>query len=62
MVLSAHEQADGTVVSSDPEPEPCARCGQVPERIVQIVEVVVTSHDEVARLRERPEQSLTGPG
>ena len=54
VVLSARANADGTVVPCEAEPEPCARCGNVPERIVQIVEVVVNSPDEVARLQERP--------
>jgi hypothetical protein len=51
VLVQAHENAEGAVVPGEPEPEPCARCGAIPERVVQIVEVVVTSHKEAATLQ-----------
>jgi hypothetical protein len=54
VLLQSRENEDGTVVPYDAEPESCARCCQVPERIVHIIEEVVNSHDEVAGLQERP--------
>jgi ssDNA-binding Zn-finger/Zn-ribbon topoisomerase 1 len=38
-------------------PAPCPRCGEVPEQIIEIVEVLVTTREEVERLRD-----LAGPG
>jgi hypothetical protein len=37
VLIEAHKQPDGTVVSNELEPVPCAVCGQVPERIIEVV-------------------------
>jgi hypothetical protein len=58
--VRSRQQPDGTLVPLDPELEPCARCGEVPEGIVEIVEVVVTSRSEWARLQKSSGQSLSG--
>ena len=42
VLLTARRLPDGTVVSADDEPQPCARCGQVPEQIIEVVETVVS--------------------
>jgi hypothetical protein len=48
-LVTARELPDGSTVPERGGPEPCARCGGVPERIIQIVEVVVESREDVAR-------------
>ncbi len=50
---TGREQADGSVVFEEPAPAPCRRCGQVPEHVVEIVEVVVESPADVARVGAR---------
>jgi hypothetical protein len=42
----------GLVVDEGDGPAPGARCGDVPERVLQIVEVVVESPEDVVRLKE----------
>jgi len=37
VLIEAHKLPDGTVVPNEPEPVPCAVCGQVPERIIEVV-------------------------
>jgi hypothetical protein len=37
VLVEVHKDADGTVVSQEREPEPCARCGAVPERVIQVI-------------------------
>jgi hypothetical protein len=39
--LSVSRLADGTVVDVGERPAPCPRCGQVPEQIIEVVEMVV---------------------
>lgn len=41
VLLTARQLPDRTLVSVDEEPQPCARCGQVPEQIIEIVETIV---------------------
>jgi hypothetical protein len=41
--LTAEQLPDGTVVAVEDEPQPCARCGQVPEQIIEVIESVVES-------------------
>ena len=40
-VRVAERLPDGTVADGDDLPQPCARCGQIPERVIQVVETVV---------------------
>ena len=49
--IRSRRQPDGTVVSFNPEPEPCARCGEIPELVIQIIEVVVANREEALRLK-----------
>jgi hypothetical protein len=41
VLIHAKGLADGTVVEWGEQPAPCARCGEVAEQIVAIVETVV---------------------
>jgi hypothetical protein len=39
--LTAERLPDGTVVTTEDEPQLCARCGQVPEQVIEVIESVV---------------------
>jgi hypothetical protein len=39
--LTAERLPDGTVAVVEGEPAPCALCGEVPEKIIEVVERVV---------------------
>jgi hypothetical protein len=39
------------VVPADGAPLPCERCGEIPEEVFEIVEVVVSSPEELERFR-----------
>lgn len=41
-------QPDGTVVWDRDEPQSCARCGQVPEQIIEVVESVVVERTDAS--------------
>jgi hypothetical protein len=41
LVQVAERLPDGTMAVDSEEPQPCARCGQIPERVIQVVETVV---------------------
>jgi hypothetical protein len=51
--VTARGSADGSLAPDQGGPAPCARCGGVPERIIQIVEVVVEGREDVARLGDK---------
>ena len=40
VLLTARRLPDGTVPLVDGEPRPCVRCGQIPEQIIEVVEVI----------------------
>jgi hypothetical protein len=40
VLLTARRLPDGTVAPVEGEPQPCVRCGQVPEQIIAVVEVI----------------------
>ena len=42
-MVDATPQPEGTVVHPVDVPEPCERCGVVPESVIEIAEVVVES-------------------
>jgi hypothetical protein len=46
----SRQLVDGTVVSEGPEPSPCGRCGEVPEQVIHVVEVVVNDRADLTRL------------
>lgn len=53
VMVESVEMPDGTVVATNPlaeEPQPCTRCGQIPEQIIRIVEVVVEKGSDIAEL------------
>jgi hypothetical protein len=39
----SEKQEDGTVPEPEGLPEPCERCGEVPEKVLHIIEEVVPS-------------------
>ena len=50
VVRTSRQQPDGTIVRGECNPPPCPRCGQVPEQILEIVEVVVETREDLERL------------
>ncbi len=57
---TGRELADGTVRFEEPEPAPCPRCGEVPEVVVTIIEVVVETREDVARWQARADAGAEG--
>jgi hypothetical protein len=45
------QNLDGTCSSVNGEPLPCERCGNVPEELIEMVEVVVSTREEWDRFR-----------
>jgi hypothetical protein len=43
VTVFSEEQDDGTITEPEGPPSVCARCGEVPEQVVRVVEVVVDS-------------------
>lgn len=41
VLRTAKRLPDGTVVTVEEEPQPCPRCGRIPEQIIEVVETVV---------------------
>jgi hypothetical protein len=41
VLATAEVQADGTTRSVEGCPEPCPRCSEVPELVIEVVEVIV---------------------
>jgi hypothetical protein len=37
VLVTARQLPDGTLVSEEKEPQPCAHCGQVPEQLIEAV-------------------------
>jgi hypothetical protein len=53
-VLSfGRQRADGTVVLRGEPPRPCGRCGEVPERVVEVIELVIETREELERWEAR---------
>jgi hypothetical protein len=58
VLVEARELPDGTVVPDQPKPAPCARCGEVPELIIQVIVTMVEAPAGPARLSgAEPERS-----
>jgi hypothetical protein len=55
VLLTFRAGEDGTPVANGPTraPAPCPRCGQVPERVLEVVETVVTTREEAQKLLAR---------
>jgi hypothetical protein len=45
------QNPDATRSSVTGEPQPCERCGDVPEEVIELVEVVVSTREEWKRVR-----------
>jgi hypothetical protein len=50
VVVTVEELPDGSVVQQAVEPGPCVRCGEVPEQIIRIVEVLFNGPEDGTRL------------
>jgi hypothetical protein len=48
-LVTARGEPDASWGAREDEPRPCAACGEVPEQIIEIVELVIDSRSEVAR-------------
>jgi hypothetical protein len=46
VLLSGRNLPDGTMVPDEELPPRCNRCGEIPERVVLIVETVVTGYED----------------
>jgi hypothetical protein len=57
VVVEIEDLPDGTVRDLAPRPAACDVCGEIPEQIIEIAYVVVTTREEVDRLADR-----AGPG
>jgi hypothetical protein len=49
-VHTYRQMADGSVRPHGDAPQPCDVCGEVPEEVIEIVEVVVSTREECQRL------------
>jgi hypothetical protein len=49
VMVRSRRLPDGTTLPLESEPGPCERCGEVAEFIIEIVETVVESRENVAR-------------
>ena len=47
VLIEIQRMPDGTVLPSEPYPEPCRCCGKVPEQIIEVRVTVVASRDEL---------------
>ncbi len=47
VLIGAQETPDGTVVPDESVPEPCPQCGKVPERVIAVLEEVVTGCEQM---------------
>ena len=50
---TCQELPDGTRVPKRDPPPPCTACGEIPEEIVEIIEVVVETREDVERVKAR---------
>ena len=50
---TCRELVDGTRVHKRDLPTPCPACGGVPEQIVEVIEVVVETREDVERVKAR---------
>ncbi len=56
------EQRDGSVRFERPGPMPCPRCGEVPEEVVEVVEVVIETREDLARWAAQTDAADTSAG
>jgi hypothetical protein len=40
VLLTARGLPDGTLAPGEDEPQPCVSCGQIPEQIIKVLEVI----------------------
>jgi len=50
VLVTGRRQPDDTVAYPEGEPAPCEQCGVVPEQVIAIVETVVETREDLARL------------
>jgi hypothetical protein len=56
----SQQNPDGTLRSVTGEPQPCEHCGDVPEEVIELVEVVVSSREELERFRADRRRNRVG--
>jgi hypothetical protein len=47
LIVTGHNRRDGTFIPDRPPPERCGLCGEVPEKLLVIVEELVGSDGKV---------------
>jgi hypothetical protein len=47
LIVTGHNRRDGSFVPDRPMPEPCLACGEVPEKLLVVVEELVGSNGKV---------------
>ena len=50
VIVTSRSLTDGNTEPRGDWPAPCERCGEAPEQIIEIVEAVVETREDVARL------------
>ncbi len=60
MIVTSRARADGAPVFDGVEPrrEPCPRCGRVPEPVLEVVEVVVTTREEAQKVLKQSRNTV----
>jgi hypothetical protein len=61
VLISADEDGQAMVAEADRLPAPCARCGEIPEQIIYVIEVVVPDGHAPPELEAEAEAGTTGP-
>jgi hypothetical protein len=65
VIVAGHNGRHGTFVPDRPPPEPCAICGEVPEKLLVIVEGLVSSDGRVLAWEDWASQAsqaaMSGP-
>lgn len=65
VLVTYRELPGGAVAPYADGPTPCPRCGEVPEQVIEVIEVVVESREDVAALTgggpPRPPDDPDGP-
>jgi hypothetical protein len=61
VLVTSRSLPDGTVAYPEGEPGPCEHCGVVPEQVIEIVETVVETRQDLARLEAEAGPSFSRP-
>jgi hypothetical protein len=53
VIVTARQESDGSLTHTEGAPAPCPSCGQTPEHLIEVVEIVVESREDLERLAGR---------